>query len=154
MNEGCCDAIRPDTSREGDGIGAAFGPSPRPARVWGGVSARLSGIPDEVKQKAGSSSPQAAAAGAPVYRGYTPRPLMPDLKLFHGYMAVIPTIDRDDFAALEASFGEPFVGITTDGTPRSDLYSPDEPAAPTDAIVDAALDFIGTLRFADQRAAL
>ena len=70
-----------------------------------------------------SSSPaEVAAAGPALYRGFRPRPLMPDLKLFHGYMAVIPTIDRDDFAALERSFDEPFVGITTDGTARSDLF--------------------------------
>jgi hypothetical protein len=151
MNE---DGICADTSRACDGsTGAGPGAAP-PSGVAPGLSARLSGIPDEVKQNVDSSPSQADAAGAPVYRGYRPRPLMPDLKLFHGYMAVIPTIDRDDFAALEASFDEPFVGITTDGTPRSDLYSPEEPAAATDAIVDAALDFIGSLSFADQRAAL
>ena len=76
---------------------------------------------------------------------------MGDIRLFHGYMAAVPKVDEAEFKALEASFDEPFVGITTDGTPRSDLYSPEDPAAATDAIVDAALDFIDSLRFADQR---
>jgi hypothetical protein len=65
-------------------------------------------------------------APAPVYRGFAPRPTMPDIKLFHGYMAVVPEVDRPDFAALERRLDEPFVGITTDGTPRPGLFDQDE----------------------------
>ena len=47
-----------------------------------------------------------------VYRGFTPRPLMGDIRLFHGYMAAVPTVDEAEFQALEATFNEPFTGIT------------------------------------------
>ena len=87
------------------------------------------------------------------YRGFGPRPAMPDIKLFHGYMAVIPEVDRADFAALERRFSEPFVGITTDGTPRHDLFSPDQPGAPTGSIADAAREFLDSLSSDDQRLA-
>lgn len=87
------------------------------------------------------------------YRGFGPRPVMPDIKLFHGYMAVIPEVDRDAFAALERRFQEPFVGITTDGIPRRDLFPPADPGAPTGSIVGAAREFIASLSSDDQRLA-
>ena len=88
---------------------------------------------------------------SPTYRGYVPRPLAPDLKLFHGYMETVPVVDREDFAQLQASFEEPFVGITTDGTVRRGLF-PNEPTGhSTRAIVRAASSFLQSLRHEDQR---
>jgi Protein of unknown function (DUF3500) len=90
-------------------------------------------------------------APAPVYRGFAPRPTMPDIKLFHGYMAVVPEVDRPDFAALERRLDEPFVGITADGAVRAGLYDIDEPGAAGAAVVDAARAFLDSLASADQR---
>ncbi len=87
------------------------------------------------------------------YRGFGPRPAMADIKLFHGYMAVIPEIDREDFAALQRRFDEPFVGITTDGVPRHDLFSLAEPGGSADSIADAARAFLQSLSSDDQRLA-
>lgn len=78
---------------------------------------------------------------------------MPDIKLFHGYMAVVPEVDRPDFAALERRLDEPFVGITTDGRVRPGLFDPQkEPggasvASPT----AAATEFLDSLSGDDQR---
>lgn len=87
------------------------------------------------------------------YRGFGPRPTMPDLKLFHGYMATVPEIDRPDFAALQARLDEPFVGITTDGMPREGLFASSDGAAATTAIVDAAHAYLACLESDDQRLA-
>jgi hypothetical protein len=79
---------------------------------------------------------------------------MPDIKLFHGYMAVVPEVDRSDFAALEKRLDEPFVGITTDGIVRAGLYDVDEPGdggAAGAAVVAAAREFLDSLPGADQR---
>jgi Protein of unknown function (DUF3500) len=76
---------------------------------------------------------------------------MPDIKLFHGYMAVVPEVDRPDFAALERRLDEPFVGITTDGTVRSGLFDLDEPATPSASLVAAAREFLDSLSGDDQR---
>ncbi|MGH2851970.1 MAG: DUF3500 domain-containing protein [Solirubrobacteraceae bacterium] len=87
----------------------------------------------------------------PVYRGFRPRPYPPDLKLFHGYMAVIPVVDREDFAALHSSFDEQFNGITTDGAVREEVFAlADEPGG-SSTIAAAARDFLDTLEFDDQR---
>jgi Protein of unknown function (DUF3500) len=91
------------------------------------------------------------APPAPVYRGFAPRPTIPDIKLFHGYMAVVPEVDRPDFAALERRLDEPFVGVTTDGTVRGDLFDPGEPGAASDALVAAAREFLESLSGDDQR---
>jgi hypothetical protein len=78
---------------------------------------------------------------------------MPDIKLFHGYMAVVPEVDREDFAELEQRLAEPFVGITTDGTPRTDVFSLDEhgAASSTAGVVDAARAYLESLTSDDQR---
>lgn len=76
---------------------------------------------------------------------------MPDIKLFHGYMAVVPEVDRPDFAALERRLDEPFVGITSDGAVRAGLYDIDEPGAAGAAMVAAACEFLDSLASADQR---
>lgn len=76
---------------------------------------------------------------------------MPDIKLFHGYMAVVPEVDRPDFAALERRLDEPFVGITSDGAVRAGLYDVDEPGAAGAAVVAAAREFLDSLASADQR---
>ena len=78
---------------------------------------------------------------------------MPDIKLFHGYMAVVPEVDRPDFAELEQRLAEPFVGITTDGTPRTDVFSLDEhgAASSTAGVVDAARAYLESLSSDDQR---
>lgn len=98
----------------------------------------------------------AAGAGAiaspATYRGFGPRPAMPDIKLFHGYMAVIPEVDRADFADLERRLAEPFVGITTDGAVRDGLFD-GGPGASTSAVVAAAQAFLESLDSGDQRLA-
>jgi hypothetical protein len=76
---------------------------------------------------------------------------MPDIKLFHGYMAVVPEVDRPDFAALERRLDEPFVGITTDGSVRPGLFDPGEPGPSSASLVDAAREFLGSLSGDDQR---
>jgi Protein of unknown function (DUF3500) len=76
---------------------------------------------------------------------------MPDIKLFHGYMAVVPEVDRPDFAALERRLDEPFVGITTDGSVRSGLFEVGEPGAPNASLVAAARGFLDSLAGDDQR---
>jgi hypothetical protein len=91
------------------------------------------------------------APPAPVYRGFAPRPTIPDIKLFHGYMAVVPEVDRPDFAALERRLDEPFVGVTTDGNVRGDLFDPAEHGAASDSLVTAALEFLDSLSGDDQR---
>ena len=78
---------------------------------------------------------------------------MADIKLFHGYMAVIPEVDREDFAALERRFEEPFVGITTDGIPRRDVFSLEDAGAPTGSIAGAARAYLQSLSSDDQRLA-
>lgn len=77
---------------------------------------------------------------------------MPDIKLFHGYMAVVPEVDRTDFADLETRLDEPFVGITNDGNVRAGLYDiDDEPGATGAAVLAAAREFVDSLTSADQR---
>jgi Protein of unknown function (DUF3500) len=88
------------------------------------------------------------------YRGFTPRPLMKDIRLFHGYMASVPKVDEGEFKALEQAFAEPFVGITTDGTVREGMY--DAPAGPEGrelarAVAARARAFIESLDYEDQR---
>lgn len=77
---------------------------------------------------------------------------MADIKLFHGYMAVIPEVDRADFGDLERRLAEPFVGITTHGTVEEGLYG-DDPEASTSAVVAAAQLFLESLDSGDQRLA-
>jgi hypothetical protein len=76
---------------------------------------------------------------------------MPDIKLFHGYMAVVPEVDRPDFAALERRLDEPFVGITTDGHVRPGLFDLGEGGASTTPLVAAAREFLESLDGDDQR---
>lgn len=79
---------------------------------------------------------------------------MRDIKLFHGYMATVPEVDRPDFAALEQRLQEPFVGITTDGTVRPGLFDVRRDGAPgAAAIVAAANELLASLPGADQRLA-
>jgi len=92
------------------------------------------------------------AEPAPVYRGFAPRPTIPDIKLFHGYMAVVPEVDRPDFADLERRLDEPFVGVTTDGRVRPDLFDDGaEPGASSTSLVMAAREFLESLSGDDQR---
>ncbi len=88
-----------------------------------------------------------------VYRGFVPRPLMPDIRLFHGYMARVPEIDVPDFEGLERSFAQPFVGITTDGTARPNLFTPGASGASVDGVTAAACAFLESLAYEDHRAA-
>jgi hypothetical protein len=107
-----------------------------------------------VNQIIGSVANGATAQPPPsTYRGFGPRPTMPDIKLFHGYMALVPEIDRPDFAELERRFAEPFVGITTDGVPRHDVFSLGEPGAGTEALVEAARAYLDSLTSDDHRLA-
>lgn len=76
---------------------------------------------------------------------------MPDIKLFHGFMAVVPEVDRPDFTALERRLDEPFVGITADGGVRSGLFELGEPGAPTGSMVADAREFLDSLSGDDQR---
>lgn len=76
---------------------------------------------------------------------------MPDIKLFHGYMAVVPEVDRPDFAALERRLDEPFVGITADGHVRSGLFNLGDRGAPNHLLVAAAREFLDSLAGDDQR---
>ncbi|HLH66190.1 MAG TPA: DUF3500 domain-containing protein, partial [Solirubrobacteraceae bacterium] len=78
---------------------------------------------------------------------------MPDIKLFHGFMAVIPEVDRTDFAELERRLAEPFVGITTHGTAEKGLYGGGDHGASTSAVVAAARAFLQSLDGDDQRLA-
>lgn len=90
-----------------------------------------------------------------VYRGFVPRPLMGDIRLFHGYMAAVPKVDEGEFQALESAFDEPFVGITSDGTVRPGLY--DAPAGAEPGRMRGAMEraraFLETLEYEDQRRA-
>lgn len=91
-----------------------------------------------------------------VYRGFTPRPLMGDIRLFHGYMATVPEVDEAEFEALEATFAEPFVGITTDGEVRRGLYEPParpDPGGHARAAAQGAREFLAALDYEDQRRA-
>jgi len=90
------------------------------------------------------------AEPAAVYRGFAPRPTIPDIKLFHGYMALVPEVDRPDFAALERRLDEPFVGVTTDGNVRPELFELGEPGASSASLVVAAREFLDSLA-GDQR---
>lgn len=78
---------------------------------------------------------------------------MPDIKLFHGYMAVIPEVDRPDFGALERRLEESFVGITTDGTVREGLFDIEPGGMPSTELADAATEFLDALSGDDQRLA-
>jgi hypothetical protein len=68
-------------------------------------------------------------------------------------MAVVPAVDREDFAALEAAFAEPFAGISSDGSPRPELFRelPAAGDATTAAVAGAATAFLATLEHADER---
>jgi Protein of unknown function (DUF3500) len=105
------------------------------------------------------AKPTTTAPGT--YRGYAPRPTIPDIRLFHGFMSTIPVIDRPDFAALATRFEEPYVGVTTSGAARHGLYAADADTNVSEAdretstearlIVDAANDFLATLTSSDAR---
>jgi hypothetical protein len=90
-----------------------------------------------------------------VYRGFTPRPLMGDIRLFHGYMAAVPKVDEGEFQALEAALDEPFIGITADGAVTPGLYDAPAGADPgrTRVVMDRAREFLQTLEYEDQRRA-
>jgi len=90
-----------------------------------------------------------------VYRGFTPRPLMDDIRLFHGYMAAVPRVDEAEFQALEATFDEPFTGITSDGTVRTGLYEAplDPDPGRTGVAAERARTFLDMLDYEDQRRA-
>jgi Protein of unknown function (DUF3500) len=89
-------------------------------------------------------------AGA-TYKGRSPRGPLPGCRIFHSYFAQIPVMSQPEFAAISAAFEEPFVGITTDGTVRRDVYDYDAQGRSTQPIVDAACAFLDSLDEPDQR---
>ncbi len=105
---------------------------------------------------AGHGTEGPADAAPSTYRGFGPRPAIPDIKLFHGYMALVPEVDRPDFAAFETRSAEPFVGITPAGTPQAGLFEASQTGpspASTTSIVVAARAFLESLQAGDQRLA-
>jgi hypothetical protein len=65
-------------------------------------------------------------------------------------MALVPEVDRPDFAALERRLDEPFVGVTTDGRVRPELFELGEPGASSASLLVAAREFLDSLA-GDQR---
>jgi hypothetical protein len=82
-----------------------------------------------------------------IYKGFEIGRLFPGARPFHGWLAEAPGEFVDFYRAAMA---EPFVGLTTDGTVRDDLYCSDPTGISTQAIVDAAnafLDVVDQLDF-------
>ncbi len=87
-----------------------------------------------------------------VDRGYAPRSPLSGLRLFHGVVLSLPDIAADAYATVNASFREPFVGITTDGQARGGLTSLAPAGRSTQPIADAAQAYLAALERADHRA--
>jgi hypothetical protein len=86
------------------------------------------------------------------YMGRSPRGPIPGCRIFHSYFAQIPVMSQPEFAAISAAFEEPFVGITTDGRVRPDIFAQSPGGGSTSAMVDAARAFLDSLDEPDQRA--
>ena len=83
-----------------------------------------------------------------MYKGYPISRLLPGVRPFHGFLASAPE-DFVDF--MQSAIGEPFVGLTTDGQLRPNVY-PDGPTGiSTQPIVDAADAFLATIDQLDYR---
>jgi Protein of unknown function (DUF3500) len=75
------------------------------------------------------------------------------LSLALGFSACNASAQQGDFnpaALVRDALAQPFVGITSDGTPRSGLYEIDETGVSTQPVIDAARNFLTSLT-EDQR---
>jgi hypothetical protein len=91
------------------------------------------------------------AGGPRTYKGRSPRGPLAGCRIFHSYFAQIPEMSQPEFAAVSAAFEEPFLGITTDGTVRRNVFAHHAGGASTGAMVDAAWAFLDSLDEPDQR---
>ena len=74
---------------------------------------------------------------------------MPGLRTHHGFVVEVPQFLVDQ---LTEAAQAPFVGITTDGNPRSEVWQMTPTGRSATPIVDAALDFLDSVDQPDYRA--
>lgn len=82
---------------------------------------------------------------------YAPRPPMEGLRLFHGVVLSLPEFAVPAFEALQKAFAEPFVGITTDGTPSQEALDFSPIPTSTADIATAANSYLASLTRPDFR---
>ena len=77
---------------------------------------------------------------------YKPRGAFPGMTLFHGIVTELPDFARPAYEEVKAGFAEPYVGVTTDGTPQTGLVAAASGPS-TKPIGDAAQAYLdGVLR--------